>query len=214
PFWMGKLEVTWDEFDSFRKEVAVGTPEENEKKLKANPDALTGPTKPYSDETFGHGRFGNPVLAITRHCAMEYCRWLSVKTARASRLPTEREWEWACRAGPTTAYSYGDDAGKLEDYAWYEKNSEDVAHKVGKKKANPWGLFDMHGNVAEWCLDHYLKDTYRKFPLDKPSLSPVLVPTAAHYSHVARGGSWVDPPAESRRAPPPGPESDRAQRDP
>src|SRR5262249_26227630 len=120
PFWMGKCEVTWDEYDRYRKEEAVDSPEVIEKKLKANADALTGPTKPDADETSGHGREGNPVLCITHHAAMEYCRWLSAKTGKYYRLPTEAEWEWAARAGTTTAYSFGNDAEKLGDYAWYD----------------------------------------------------------------------------------------------
>ena len=114
-----------------------------------------------------------PVICITHHAAMEYCRWLSAKTGKLYRLPTEAEWEHACRAGTKTAYSFGDDPAKLEDYAWYVENAE-KPQPVGKKKPNPWGLFDMHGNVAEWCLDHYVADAYAKFPADRPTLGPVV----------------------------------------
>jgi formylglycine-generating enzyme required for sulfatase activity len=213
-FWMGKCEVTWDEYDLYRKEEAVEAPEINEKRLKANPEAITGPTKPYSDETFGHGRDGNPVLCIMHHAAMEYCRWLSKKTGKYYRLPTEAEWEWACRAGTSTAYSFGDDPEKLVDFAWYDKNSEEVAHKIGQKKPNPWGLLDMHGNVAEWCLDHYEKGAYAKLPLDKATLMPVILPTANRYPHVARGGSWIDPAEMCRSAARRGSEKDWLKRDP
>ena len=214
PLWMGKCEVTWDEYDLYRKEMAVGDPEENEKKLKTNADAVTGPTKPYVDETWGHGREGNAVLGITYHAAVEYCRWMSAKTGKYYRLPTEAEWEWAARAGTTAAYSFGDDPAKLGDYAWYDKNSEEAAHKVGKKKANPWGLHDMYGNVAEWCVDQYKKDSYRTFPLDKPTLEPVLLPSGTRYSYVARGGSWIDPPDMCRSAARRGSEKDWLKRDP
>ncbi|HYT87301.1 MAG TPA: SUMF1/EgtB/PvdO family nonheme iron enzyme [Gemmataceae bacterium] len=217
PFWMGKCEVTWDEYDLYRKEAAVGKNEENDKRLKANADAVTGPTPPYADETFGHcpdGRSGYPALCITHHAAMEYCHWLSKKTGKRYRLPTEAEWEWACRAGTMTPYSFGEDASKLEEYAWFDKNADEVSHKVGQKKPNPWGLHDMHGNVAEWCIDQYVKDEYKKFPFDKPSLAPVELPSAKRYPHVARGGSWADKPANLRSAARRGSDKKWLQRDP
>jgi formylglycine-generating enzyme required for sulfatase activity len=198
PFWMGKTEVRWDEYDLYWK---VQDAEEQAKEDKAKgADAITRPTPPYADETFGMGREGYPVICITQHAAMEYCRWLSQKTGKTYRLPTEAEWEYACRAGTTTPYSFGDVPAKLGDYAWFQGNSEEVTHEVGKKKPNPWGLYDMHGNVAEWCLDHYQKDTYSKFPTDKATLSPVLLPTELRFSHVARGGSWADKPDRCRSA--------------
>jgi formylglycine-generating enzyme required for sulfatase activity len=152
------------------------------------------------DETFGYGRENNPAIAINHRAAMEYCYWLSKKTGKPYRLPTEAEWEWACRAGTTTAYSFGKDAKQLGDFAWFDDNAEDKPHEVGKKKANPWGLFDMHGNVAEWCIDHYAADTYAKFPRDKLSLQPVILPTEKRYSYVARGGSWKQTAEQCRSA--------------
>src|SRR5262245_26775725 len=200
PFWMGKCEVTWDEFDAYRAEAKAESPAENEERLKKDADAITGPTPPYADETFGHGREGHPVICITHHCCMEYCRWLSKKTGKVYRLPTEAEWEWACRAGTTTPYYFGDDPSKLGEYAWFKGNSEGTTKEVGKKKPNPWGLYDMYGNVTEWCLDHYDKDYYGKSDKEKPALWPVNLPTEKRFSHVARGGSWADPPGELRSA--------------
>jgi len=196
PFWIGKCEVTWDEYDLFRKAVGVDNPGANDEILKKNPDAITGPTPPYVDETYGHKREQHPAICMTQHAAMNYCAWLSKQTGKAYRLPTEAEWEYACRAGGKTAYAFGDDAKKLGEYAWFAGNSEETTHKVGTKKANAWGVHDMHGNVQEWCIDHYKKDAYA----DKQALQPVVLPTDRRFSHVARGGHWADEPAALRSA--------------
>jgi formylglycine-generating enzyme required for sulfatase activity len=197
PFWMGKCEVTWEEYDQFafsldlkkktRENVDLTQQPDTEKKS----DAVTRPTPPYADETFGHGRNGQPVICVTHHAAMEYCRWLSAKTGKIYRLPTEAEWEYACRAGTKTAYSWGDETDKIGEYGWDVDNAE-KPQKVGKKKPNPWGLYDMHGNVAEWCLDHFKPDTYKVFSTEKPTTGPVILPDAKEYSYVVRGGSWDD----------------------
>jgi formylglycine-generating enzyme required for sulfatase activity len=197
PFWMGKYEVTWDEYDQFafsldlKKKKREGVDPAGQPETEKKADAVTRPTPPYADETFGFGRKGQPVICITHHAAMEYCRWLSEKTGKVYRLPTEAEWEYACRAGTKTAYTFGDDPAQVGDFAWYVENAE-KPQPIGKKKPNPWGLFDMHGNVAEWCLDHYVPDFYKQFAADKPVAGPVALPTAKEYSYVARGGSWDD----------------------
>ena len=123
---------------------------------------------------------------------MEYCRWLSAKTGKVYRLPTEAEWEYACRAGTTTAYSFGDDPAKIGEYAWYVDNAE-KPQPVGKKKPNPWGLHDMHGNVSEWCLDHYVAGhlQYTR-EADSRARGPSSCPPRKEYPYVARGGSWDD----------------------
>ena len=165
PFWMGKCEVTWNEYELFMyvDEERKYYPTTGDNPY-VNPvsDAVTRPTKPYVEMSFGMGKDGYPAISMTQHAANKYCEWLSAKTGHFYRLPTEAEWEYACRAGTTTTYSFGDDASKLGDYAWYAPNSDFKYQKVGKKKPNPWGLYDMHGNVAEWTLDQYQPD-YQAF---------------------------------------------------
>ncbi len=213
PFWMGKCEVTWDEFDLFWR-AKPGGKEDKEPENPPNADAVTRPTPPYADETFEKGREGHPVLGISHHTAMQYCRWLSLKTGKVYRLPTEAEWEYAARAGTRTAYYFGDDPAKLGEYAWFEDNADDKTHDVGTKKPNPWGLYDMYGNVCEWCVDHYVKDYYSTFALDKPALAPVVLPTDKRWSHVVRGGSWADKASLCRSAARRGSEKSWIQLDP
>jgi len=215
PFWMGKCEVTWDEYEIWmfsldvqRRELNKVAPTETEKLA----DAVTRPTKPYTDMTFGMGKEGFPAICMTQLAAKTYCQWLSAKTGRYYRLPTEAEWEYACRAGTKTAYSFGDDASELGEYAWSFDNSEDAYHQVGKKKPNAWGLYDMHGNVAEWCLDQYIPDYYQQLA-GKVSKSPWPVPTKL-YPQSVRGGSWDDDPENLRSAVRKGSHKDWKQQDP
>ena len=198
PFWMGKCEVTWDEFDEYAFSKDIKRKQRENVDLTKQPatetaaDAVTRSTKPYADMTFGFGSRGNPAICMTHHAAMEYCRWLSAKTGKLYRLPTEAEWEYAARAGTTTPYSFGDSADELGNYAWYVENAEGP-RPVGKKKPNPWGLHDMHGNVSEWCIDLYKPDAYADFArMGNPAKGPVVLPTPAEYPYVARGGSWDD----------------------
>ena len=160
PFYMSAHEVTWDEYDlfAFRKRTPLQPGQ-----TPAPADAVTKPTPPYADETWGFGKGKQPAIGMTWHAAAEYCRWLSAKTGKLYRLPTEAEWEYAARAGTTTAYFFGNDPKDLTKYAWYGKNSDFKYQKVGKKLPNPWGLCDIYGNVVEWCLDQYDPNYYKQF---------------------------------------------------
>ncbi|HXF11492.1 MAG TPA: formylglycine-generating enzyme family protein [Desulfuromonadaceae bacterium] len=198
---MGRCEVTWDEYELF---MYPGDdkpkPEPGAENYISNvADAVSRPTKPYVEMSFGMGKVGFPAISMTQHAANKYCEWLTAKTGHFYRLPTEAEWEYACRAGTTTAYFFGNDPSQLDDYAWYGKNSDFKYQKVGKKKPNPWGLYDICGNVAEWCLDQYDPNYYQQFQAivaDNPwnqSTKP--------YPQVVRGGSWDDEdPAKLRSA--------------
>jgi len=203
PFWMEKTEIRWEQYDVFAFSQDLqrsSSPASHNSISNKFADAFTRPTPPYTDPTFGFGHDGYPVINITHHAAMEYCRWLSAKTGKTYRLPTEAEWEYAARAGSKSAYFFGDDPKPLGDYAWYLDNSDARTHPVGKKNPNPWGLYDIFGNVAEWVLDYYDKDYYGSFKLDAPVLSPVLIPTEKEYPYIVRGGSWDDDAARLRSA--------------
>jgi len=142
--WFGKTELTWDAYDvfAFRLDLPEGQ--------AVGPDAIARPTKPYGVPDGGFGHRGFPAMNVTYHSAAEFCRWLSAKTGRRYRLPTEAEWEYACGAG---ALASGPVAGAeaLGKMAWHWDNAEEMTHAVGQKQANAWGIHDMLGNVAEWC---------------------------------------------------------------
>ena len=202
PFWMGRCEVTWDEYEIWTFNLDIqrrGLTNSEPTSRDELADALTRPTKPYTDMTFGMGKQGYPAICMTQYAAKKYCEWLSAKTGHYYRLPTEAEWEYACRAGTTTAYSFGDDPDDLDDYAWYYDNSDDTYQQVGQKKPNPWGLYDMHGNVTEWCLDRYDAEAYSHHPAGQLISNPFFPPTGP-YPHIARGGSWDDDPEALRSA--------------
>ena len=197
PFWMEEHEVTWSEFQLWARKSEVRGQRSEVRDRDPVSDAVPVPIGPYVEQPFGKGE-GMPAIGMTQFAAKVYCRWLSAKTGRYYRLPTEAEWEYACRAGTTTAYSFGDDAAKLGEYAWYTDNSDDTSHRVAMRKPNPWGLYDMHGNVAEWCLDQYDADFYRRSG-GKLAMNP-LAPGGKEYGRIVRGGSWDDDAEKCRSA--------------
>lgn len=216
PFWMSKTEITWDvydvwasDLDLFRRKVLKL--ESSPRDKIADQFQVSQPTKPYTDMTFGMGKRGYPAICMTQHAARTFCKWLSAKTGRYYRLPTEAEWEYACRAGTQTAYSFGDDPDELEDHGWFFDNTDNGYEKVGQKKPNPWGLHDMHGNVAEWVLDQYDEAGYERIA-DETS-DPLAIPQTL-YPRVVRGGGWDQFPEDCRSAARQGSHEDWKQQDP
>jgi len=181
-FWMQAHEVTWDAYLMF-----MFADQANE---RPNPDAivdaLSRPTAPYVEMSFGRGLKGFPAISMTQHAANKFAEWLSAKTGEYYRLPTEAEWEYACRAGSAT----GIPSGSVDDYAWDAKNSaaqffSATYHAVGTKKPNAWGLYDMLGNVMEWTLDQYA-------PYTASAQENPWVKSTTSYPQAVRGGSWHD----------------------
>jgi len=163
-FWIGQTEVTQGQYESVMNE------------------------RPWSGKAYVQEDIDNPAVYVSWDDAIEFCRRLSQKEEKTYRLPTEAQWEYACRGGTITQFSFGDSHLPLGDYAWFEDNADavrqDYAHAVGQKKPNRWGIHDMHGNVLEWCSDYYDKTYY--------SNSPDVDPTGPEsgISHSVRGGSW------------------------
>ncbi len=181
-FYMSAHEISHDIFMVFRDP-------EIDLDAEGNPrvDGITRPSAPYEDPVFGMGKVGFPAAGMTQFAALQFCKWLSEKTGEFYRLPTEAEWEYACRAGSDQRYFFGKGKKDLAKYAWYDKNSDETFHKVGMLQPNPWGLYDILGNVAEWTMDQYHSDAYSQEAARTPD--PWIRPTALHPRSV-RGGSF------------------------
>ncbi len=190
PFWMGAFEVTHDEFDIFFKDINTSQ--------NVNADAITRPSPQYIDLSWDMGREGGfPVNSMQQRTGVMYCKWLYNKTGVFYRLPTEAEWEYACRAGSSTKYFFGNDENELVKYAWYSKNSNAAYHKVGQLRPNAFGLYDMLGNVSEWVMDQYDENYFTK--MNDGDTDPELKPTSRH-PRLLKGGSYVDEANELRVA--------------
>ncbi len=160
-FYMSKYQVTFEEYDFFCE--------------------ATGKEKPFNSNV---GRGKRPIVNVSWEDVTEYCEWRSQKEGKVYRLPTEAEWEYACRAGTTTEWSFGDDELELAQYAWFiGSDLKDFTHPVGTKKPNPWGLYDMHGNVREWCEDVWANN-YEVTPRNGSANK------GTENRRVLRGGTW------------------------
>lgn len=193
PYWIGKYEVTWGEFEPYADLYPVFRDFNNLQfrhwNHLANVDAVTVPTELYvpSYHFFGESK-RLPVTGVTQFSARQYTKWLSQLTGREYRLPAEAEWEYACRAGTTTQFSWGDDMSEVAKYAVVWSGGRERPDEVGTRRPNPWGLHNMHGNLAEWVLDGHSRLGIPKSPTSDIG-DLVRWPTAIH-PRVVRGGWW------------------------
>ena len=223
-FWMGETEVTWREFDVYYEQTSVKSKNDDASILAeetsvsddtSGVDAVTGPTPPYGSPDQGWGKRSRPAITMTHHTAVKYCEWLSAVTGKKYRLPTEAEWEYACRAGTTGPYYFDGEPEKLtsrawtnrlfgiddsiiKKYVWYDGNSSDKTQLSYSNEPNPRGLYNMLGNVKEFCLDWYTPDAYNMYPEDGLIINPAGPESGTE--HVVRGGSYKSDPVDIRSA--------------
>jgi formylglycine-generating enzyme required for sulfatase activity len=197
PFYLGACEVTVGAFRRFVADTGYKTDAEKDGEggLGFNEKGVWAPNPEFvwHNPSFAEPD-SRPVVNVSWNDAEAFCQWLSGKEGKKYRLPTEAEWEYACRAGSTLHYCFGDDATTLEEHAWYSRNSGNKTHPVGEKKPNAWGLYDMHGNVTECCADWYDSGSYANSSPQDPA-----GPRAGRW-RVHRGGSWYLPAGHCRSA--------------
>jgi formylglycine-generating enzyme required for sulfatase activity len=200
PFYLCTTETTIELFLAYYQETGTAKKDfidteaaKKEEEAKAGVNAITGPTPVYGDMTMGYSK-KHPCIGGTWHNAMTFCRWLSQKTGKKYRLPTEAEWEYAARCGSKSPFGVCDSGEGMKDYAWFTDNANMEPHAVGTKKPNAWGLYDMQGNVREWVQDFYSPTGYALDAKASPA-GP-----ADGKVHVARGGFYDSPAAETRCA--------------
>ncbi len=207
PMWVAKTEVNWAQYKEYMKLYAIFKEFEGRGQrlvdLNDLSDAITAPTELY-EPTFTY-EYGSepqqPAVTMTQYAAQQYTKWLSLLVGGQYRLPTEAEWEYACRAGTTAPYSFGDDAKKIDDYAWYLDNCLDGLPDVGVKLPNAFGLHDMHGGVAEWTVNQYTEDGYT-WLVGRDNVNALDVVKWPEESSpcVVRGGTWELEAVELRSA--------------
>jgi formylglycine-generating enzyme len=212
-FWMAKTEVTWDEYMAFFRATGSQGRTEGQVVTKRIVDAISGATPPWGAPDQGWGKGSRPAITMSWHAAYVYCQWLSKVSGKKYRLPTEAEWEYACRAGTETPYFFAGspkkftssgllkrifapDTAVIASRVVYKVNSNSKTREPGSVKANPFGLKNMSGNVSEFCLDFYSPDTY------KSDSTEVLNPRgpASGQEHVIRGGSFKSDASDVRSA--------------
>jgi formylglycine-generating enzyme required for sulfatase activity len=189
PFWLGVHEVTRGQFRRFVEERSYKT--EAERDGKGGFSLVDGQWK--QDPRFVWNRDlgfeqadDHPVVNVSWNDVTAFCAWLSEKEGEKSQLPSEAQWEYACRAGTATRWYWGDDEGALKEHGWFKENAGDKTHPVGEKSPNAWGLSDMHGNVWEWCQEWLGDRYYATSPMEDPPGAP------GGSGRVARGGGWLE----------------------
>ncbi len=206
PFWMAKTELTWREYkvfmalyQVFKKLQSAGIRKVSDENRV---DAITAPTPLYeASHTFEFGEDPQqPAVTMTQYSAKQYTKWLSGMTGIQYRLPSEAEWEYAARGGSTSAYSFGDDPKLLEDFACFEGNNAGGPSKVGQKKPNAFGLYDMHGNIWEWTIDAYTEDGFEAIGSGPVGAEKAIQWPTLAYPRCVRGGGWQDPAERCRSA--------------
>ena len=181
PFYLGLHEVTQEQYQVVMDEIpkVSGRPSIQEVREMHYKDVMGSTPLPMEGPTL-------PVWGVPWKDALEFCNRLSEREGREYRLPTEAEWEYACRAGTTTVWYFGEQELELNECAWLNSNSQGAPHPVGQKRPNPWGLYDMYGNVEEWCSDWYDEAYYGESPI----VDPKGPETKKQAGHVLRSGSW------------------------
>ncbi|MEO1614450.1 MAG: formylglycine-generating enzyme family protein, partial [Planctomycetota bacterium] len=207
PMWVAKQEVTWGLYKEYMKLYAIFKDFESSGKRPVTQDnmvdAITAPTELYDPSfTYEYGEEDlQPAVTMTQYSAQQFTKWLSKVTGQQYRIPTEAEWEYAARGGTTTPFYWGEDVDEADDYAWYFDNADEGQVEGSQKKPNPFGLFDMHGNVGELTVNAYTEDGYSVFA-DQPGINAVdvVVWPQSFEPCVVRGGTWESDAVDLRSA--------------